>query len=862
MSLTRASTATYTDSGGATATAAIDAPRYDHDTSGVFRGLLAEVAATNVALNSQDLTQTSWTKAASTATAGTLTESNTSAIHNANTGTTLSLTSGQPVCSSCIASEHVGSAKRYLTISMAATGFAAAPVATFDLAAGTLTTANCTAAMEAAPGGWLCSMLATPNATVTTARAAFGLSSTSTAVIAAYLGDASSGVNVSEMQIETRAGLTGPSSRIRTTSAAVTRSADAVTIATGLADGGAALTLTLDDLSTQTLSVTVSSGNVTVPVASLSRPRILSYSTTGGGLMVSVQPTATAIEQKTHPMSLSALAAVTAGRVLSSARVLRASTSPLAIVARGVVHGASLSVAAAGSLVRSSLMLLTAQRLWTPLDCATLALWFSADDLPAGLVVTAPSGQPTLDSIGVNGHPGVTFDGSAMWLDGPDVTGILPLGADPGTHVGVLSQNAPQAVSSPIAYNQFGYGGDGAVHGSRTIRVGTNPTTQQHLILHDGTDNLADANLASGALVVSAHFEGQTAYGWLNGAPFSPASAPMAFSSAGQRFRISGRVAIAVPVDQFALSSMRHIFLGTMSDADRQRLEGWGAWDAGIASQLPSDHPYRNSPPMVPGTTVLASSRRASTRSALQTTSPAGSLSRVPSIIRSRSVSVIASAGRMSTVARQIVVSPVASAVRSTAHVLRASVTTVASRVSSATRSLTATAGGVASRVLSVVLQRASQTAPTASTVRAGARAASATTAPLAVVRRATASSRAASAVVQATASRLTPRILAALTAPVSAFAMLRVKIQLLPTQTSPSASSSVSTIKPLQATAIVQASQGHVMQRTLQAFSSVLAFLGIRPHHLPPPSNRITILLESREIDIDLPSRDVDITT
>ena len=54
LTFTRASTGTYFDSGGVMRTAAVDAPRWDY-ANGVLRGLLIEVARTNLLLNSATL---------------------------------------------------------------------------------------------------------------------------------------------------------------------------------------------------------------------------------------------------------------------------------------------------------------------------------------------------------------------------------------------------------------------------------------------------------------------------------------------------------------------------------------------------------------------------------------------------------------------------------------------------------------------------------------------------------------------------------------------------------------------------------------------------------------------------------------
>ena len=150
-SLTRASAGTRCDAAGAIANAAIDVARFDYDpVSHAPRGLLVEPAASNLALNSQDWTQASWTRSSANITATRLVESTTTAVMTAQMAG--ALTSGTPVTTSCIASEVAGSAKRYLCLTYAGAAFATQPFATFDLAAGAVTASqNCTATFSASP---------------------------------------------------------------------------------------------------------------------------------------------------------------------------------------------------------------------------------------------------------------------------------------------------------------------------------------------------------------------------------------------------------------------------------------------------------------------------------------------------------------------------------------------------------------------------------------------------------------------------------------------------------------------------------------------------------------------------------------
>jgi hypothetical protein len=273
-SLTRASAGTRCDVTAALVSEGLDLARFDYDAVGHgLKGLLIEPAATNVALNSQDWTQPSWTASNVTVTAGTLIENAATAIHRVQLSTAnRALTSGVPVAISAIAAELAGSAKRYLGMTLGTIGFAAQPSATFDLAAGAVTqAANGSAGCLAAPGGWLCWLSATPNASVTTAAERYFVSNASGVAMPSYAGDGASGLSVGEVQFE--AGST-PSSRVRAAASAATRAADVLTLDWGskqIADGAIMVRFTFDDGSTQDVAATVSGGLASVPT-NLTRP--------------------------------------------------------------------------------------------------------------------------------------------------------------------------------------------------------------------------------------------------------------------------------------------------------------------------------------------------------------------------------------------------------------------------------------------------------------------------------------------------------------------------------------------------------------------------------------------------------------
>lgn len=268
--LARASAATCTDASGAIVAVAADVARFDRDpVTGAFRGLLIEAAGANAIGRSTDWTDSYWSKSTLTTTAEALIETAATGTHSVRQAAgDVSYGAGETMTVSAIVRERSGSAKRYLVMSIgSAPTFATATFAIFDAASGTVAiSANCTAAAYPAGGGaWLCVVTATPVAAASGQQIVLRLNA-SAAAIASYVGDGTSGLTVTHVQIEAGAAAT---SRIVTAAGAGTRAADVLTLdwrARGVADGAISVRYGFDDGSSQDAGMAVAGGTASVPV--------------------------------------------------------------------------------------------------------------------------------------------------------------------------------------------------------------------------------------------------------------------------------------------------------------------------------------------------------------------------------------------------------------------------------------------------------------------------------------------------------------------------------------------------------------------------------------------------------------------
>lgn len=243
----RGSIGTYLDNAGVIQTAAANVARLDYTTG--TRALLIEPASTNQALHAADINNAAWIAtsagkaAVSSIIAGysacSLTEVAATANHVVRQDRTITASQAQAV--TVIAKAGSGAA-RWLAVSMHSAADATKWVAArFDLSGGTVASTDATGAgytlsgatITALGGGWYQCVLAGVISTATDFRARIGLASASATYSASqggsqsYAGDGSSNIILAGVQFEDAA--TG-SSFIPTTTAAVTRAAEAVTM--------------------------------------------------------------------------------------------------------------------------------------------------------------------------------------------------------------------------------------------------------------------------------------------------------------------------------------------------------------------------------------------------------------------------------------------------------------------------------------------------------------------------------------------------------------------------------------------------------------------------------------------------------
>ena len=235
---TRASTATYYDANGTLQTAAVDAPRFDHDpVTGERLGILLEEQRTNLVTYSEQFDNVDWAKGSSTVTANAVTapDGTTTAdklVEVSSTGEHLLRISCSFGAGEYTASIYVKAAERsgiLLRPVHIGANEGATSETTVDLIAGTVSTpagGGTSSTITDVGGGWYrVSLTLAVTGTLTTTQ--FGVQLADGGGNSIYTGDGTSGIYIWGAQLEVGS---FPTSYIKTEASQVTRSADDLSI--------------------------------------------------------------------------------------------------------------------------------------------------------------------------------------------------------------------------------------------------------------------------------------------------------------------------------------------------------------------------------------------------------------------------------------------------------------------------------------------------------------------------------------------------------------------------------------------------------------------------------------------------------
>lgn len=256
--------------------------------------------------------------------------------------------------------------------------------------------------------------------------------------------------------------------------------------------------------------------------------------------------------------------------------------------------------------------------LWSPylFTPSVIKSWVSADDHSSSVLMTddgaglisswkdrqqaltytgTTTARPTWSATSFNSaYPGVTFDGSATNLASGAIT-ALPNTTTSGAVCMLVDSTIAVGVAGTGCF--YGYGATGS-HASRQLERTLNSSAAQ-LLITDNTTNIRETGTSFfGPTIICALFDSVTLTIRINGAAGTQTATAMAFNTnAGGRSRIGADSATAAATFATGVFCEGMVLSGTITTAQFQQIEGYWAWTKGLTTLLPSDHPYKFSPP-------------------------------------------------------------------------------------------------------------------------------------------------------------------------------------------------------------------------------------------------------------------------
>ncbi|MBT8037962.1 MAG: M6 family metalloprotease domain-containing protein, partial [Verrucomicrobiae bacterium] len=240
---------------------------------------------------------------------------------------------------------------------------------------------------------------------------------------------------------------------------------------------------------------------------------------------------------------------------------------------------------------------------WTPAETTT-ALWLDADDastftLNGGNVQewrdksgnarhagqTTPSSQPADTASGLDGKHVVSFDGSSDYLN-------FGTGLD---FMSGASHSAFIVLADVTNYSDI-YGAASGGSGANSLHVGFSNSSGYRMNYwgHDYGPSVTSNFVATGSIVNYIWDVGSPkqifANGSLEGSGHN-ALAPGTMSGGGRISNVVGHGYLGGKIAEIVIVS------GSVSQADRELLEGYLAHKWGMEGNLPSGHPYKTAPP-------------------------------------------------------------------------------------------------------------------------------------------------------------------------------------------------------------------------------------------------------------------------
>lgn len=250
----------------------------------------------------------------------------------------------------------------------------------------------------------------------------------------------------------------------------------------------------------------------------------------------------------------------------------------------------------------SRLMQMGASNKWTPLQLSIIDAWYDVSDYST---ITETSGNVTALADKTSNNYDLSYAGTSPVYSSTGWDGSLPAIEFGGNVFSALrsSTRLTQAdITIAAVYDTDTTSGTRRPFGIVTYSNSSNKETfalaPDNSLRFDGAFASGSITAATGKFLRVANVNSSTMYDFINGSQNISGSVTSGLATDGYisvgevvttfdlaTYTFDGRIAEAV------------VCIGTLSQSDREKLEGYFAHRWGIESSLPSNHPYKSSPP-------------------------------------------------------------------------------------------------------------------------------------------------------------------------------------------------------------------------------------------------------------------------
>ena len=265
-----------------------------------------------------------------------------------------------------------------------------------------------------------------------------------------------------------------------------------------------------------------------------------------------------------------------------------------------------------------------APRLWTPADLPVLpmvwidwdsavtavsgraSMWSNSRGSLGGAFSQGTSGnRPEILSAELNGRRAIRFDAANRWMGSSEVAGFARNSAHSNVIVVIRPRTKESGAGCVLGINTagsgararincgYGFPGANSMYGASQRRDSTDPEALVSATVPAGAWSIVQwgYGYSANTMTIRVNAGAPTTI-----SPAWPAGANTSNTASGHPARIGeyptggnsldGDIALMLCIEE-------------ISSTDREKVEGWAAWQLGLEGSLPINHPYKDAPPYV-----------------------------------------------------------------------------------------------------------------------------------------------------------------------------------------------------------------------------------------------------------------------